>query len=156
MLFNPKHENSLDPLAAQLRLAAAATPELFSAIVADACAGVPVLKRAGKAARLDRLIEAGAWTDAALALIEFELPAWQLRRLLYEDGEWHCSLSKQPHLPRALDDTADGNHEVMSLAILSAFVEARTRTSPLPAAALPAVPQVRPTAGYALGCDNFS
>ncbi len=155
MLFNPKHENSLDPLAEQLRLAPAPTPELFSAIVADACTRLLVLKRAGKAARLDQLIEAGAWTDAALALIEFELPAWQLSRLLYEDGEWHCSLSKQPHLPRALDDTADGNHEVMSLAILSAFLEARTRAM-LPAAALPTIPQVRPTAGYALGCDDFS
>ena len=28
---------------------------------------------------------------AALALVELELPAWKLRRLIYEDGEWLCS-----------------------------------------------------------------
>jgi hypothetical protein len=156
MLLNPKRENSLEPLLEQLRLAPAATPELFSAIVANASARLQVLKRAGKAARLNQLIEAGAWTDAALALIALELPAWALSRLIYEDGEWHCSLSRQPHLPRALDDTADGNHEVMSLAILSAFIEARTRASLLPAAVPPTVPQVRPTPGYVLGCDDFS
>jgi hypothetical protein len=38
------------------------------------------MKRAGKAARIDQLIEAGAWIDAALALVDFELPAWRLRR----------------------------------------------------------------------------
>ena len=56
------------------------------------------------AARIDQLIEARAWNDAALALVELELPAWKLRRLVYEDGEWHCSLSRQPNLPVALED----------------------------------------------------
>jgi hypothetical protein len=74
----------------------------------DACTRLP----AGKAARIDQLIDAGAWNDAALALIELELPAWKLRRLVYEDGEWLCSLSRQPNLPLALDDTADARHEV--------------------------------------------
>ena len=81
----------------QLRLAPALTADLISNVVADACTRLPVLNKAGKAARLDQLIEAGAWSDAALALIELELPAWKLRRLVYEDGEWFCSLSKQPN-----------------------------------------------------------
>ena len=74
------------------------------------------------------MVEAEAWTDAALALIEMELPGWKLRRLAYEDGEWICSLSSQPYLPAQIDDTADSNHEVLALALLSAFVEARRRT----------------------------
>jgi hypothetical protein len=102
------------------------------------------------------LIEAGAWTDATIALIELELPAWKLRRLVYEDGEWLCSLSRQPNLPVALDDTADASHEVLPLAILSAFVEARRRANAMRETSLRIVPQVRRTSGYAICCDNFS
>jgi hypothetical protein len=131
MLFNPKNEDRLDRLAYQLRPAPALAPDLIYEVIADACTRLPVLNRAGKAVRIDRLIAAGAWTDAALALIELELPAWKLRRLVYEDGEWHCCLSKQPSLPVAFDETADASHEVLALAILSAFLEARRRTSVL-------------------------
>jgi hypothetical protein len=102
------------------------------------------------------LIEAGAWRNAALALIELELPAWKLRSLVYENGEWFCSLSRQPNLPEALDDTADASHEVLPLAILSAFVEARRRTSAMRETSLQTVPQVRRTSGYAICCDNFT
>ena len=61
---------------------------------------------------------ARAWNDAALALVELELPAWKLRRLVHENGKWHCSLSRHPNLPVALDDTATASHEVLPLAIL--------------------------------------
>ena len=33
-------------------------------------------------ARIDRLIETSAWTDATLTLAELELPQWKLRRLI--------------------------------------------------------------------------
>ena len=128
MLFDPKYE-PLDALEEQLRRAHALTRDLISNVIASACTRFPVMKRAGKAAQIEQLIEAGAWDDAALALIELELPAWKLRRLVYEDGEWLCSLSRQPNLPVALDDTADASHEVLPLAILSAFVEARREAS---------------------------
>ena len=82
MLSKPKHEDRLDRLTEQLRLAPALTPDLISNVIADACIRLPVLTRAGNAARIDQLIEAGAWSDAALALIELELPAWKLRRLV--------------------------------------------------------------------------
>ena len=156
MLSKPKHEDRLDRLTEQLRLAPALTPDLISNVIADACIRLPVLTRAGNAARIDQLIEAGAWSDAALALIELELPAWKLRRLVYEDGEWFCSLSKQPNLPVALDDTVDERHEVLPLAILSAFVAARCTTSAAREPNSPTVPQVRPTIGYAVYCDDFA
>jgi hypothetical protein len=155
MLFNPNSDSNFDRLAERVRLAPEATPELFSAIT-NICARLQVLKRAGKTYRLDRLVEAGAWTDAAFAFLEFELPAWKLRRLLYEDGEWYCSLSKQPNLPGAFDETADGNHEVLSLAILNAFMEALCRVNLPPEQVFPTVPQMRPTLGQATCCDNFS
>ena len=156
MLSNPKYEDRLDRLTEQLRLAPTLTADLVSDVVADACTRILVLNRAGKAVWIDRLIEAGAWSDVALALIEFELPTWKLRHLIYEDGEWFCSLSKQPNLPVALDDTADARHEVLPLAILSAFVEARRKTSAVREPNLPAVPQVRPTSGNTICCDNFA
>ena len=30
------------------------------------------------------MIQSGAWTDATLALIDLELPMWQVRRIAYE------------------------------------------------------------------------
>jgi hypothetical protein len=157
MLSDPKYEDRLDRLTEQLRLAPALTADLVSNVVVGACSRLPVLNRAEEATRrLDQLIEAGAWSDAALALIELELPAWKLRRLIYEGGEWFCSLSKQPNLPVALDDTADVCHKVLPLAILSAFLEARRKTSAVRETSSPTVPQVRPTSGYLICCDNFA
>jgi hypothetical protein len=156
MLFDPKHEDCLDRLTKQLRLAPALTPDLISNVIADACIRLPMLSGAGKAARIDQLIKAGAWSDAALALIEIELPVWKLRRLVYEDGEWFCSLSRQLNLPVALDDTADACHEVLPLAILSAFLEARRTTNVVRETSSPTVPRIGPTAAYAVCCDNFT
>ena len=147
MSFHPKHEERFDALEAQLRRAPALTPELISNVIVDASARLP--------ARIDRLIEAGAWNDAALALVELELPAWKLRRLVYEDGEWLCSLSKQPNLPVDFDDTASASHGVLALAILGAFVEAERRMCATGEISLRTVPQVRPTSGHAICCDNF-
>jgi hypothetical protein len=148
MLFDPNHEAAFGRLANELRLAPAPAPELFSRVVADACRRLPILRSAGKTAQLDRLIEAEAWTDAALALIELELPGWKLRRLAYEDGEWICSLSGQPNLPAQIDDTADSNHEVPALALLSALVEACRRISESKIS-VATVPQVRSVSALA-------
>ena len=128
MLRIPNREDRLNRLTEQLRLAPALTANLVIKVIADACVRLPALYMAGTAVRIDQLIKAGAWSDMALALIEFELPAWKLRGLVYQDGEWLCSLSKQPNLPEEIDETADAVHEVLPLALLIAFVEARRRT----------------------------
>jgi hypothetical protein len=156
MLFISNHDDRFDRLTVHLRQAPALTPDLISSVIAEAGTRFAVLKKAGKAAQIDRSLEVGAWSDAALALIELELPAWTLRRLIYEDGEWHCSLSQQPNLPVMLDDTADARHEVLPLAILSAFVEARRRTSAMRGTSSQTVPQIRSTPGHAVYCDNFT
>ena len=156
MSFHAKEEDRLVRLTEQLRLAPAPSRDLISAVMAEACTRLPVLRSAGKTARIDRLIETGAWHDAALTLIELELPAWKLRRLIREDGQWFCSLSKQPNLPVDLDDTADANHEVLALAILGAFLEARIRTSATREIRPRTVPQIRSKSGHAICCDNFA
>jgi hypothetical protein len=154
MLFDPKHEDRLGELEARLRGAHALTPDLLSDVIAQACTRLAAHGPSARG-RVDRLIEAGAWTDAVLALVEIELPHWTLRRLVYEDGEWLCSLSSQPGLPLGLDEVAEASHEILPLAILLAFIEARRAALESPVG-LTAVPQVRPAVGYAVCCDNFA
>ena len=113
------------------------------------------ISRTGKVAHLDRLVAAGAWADAALVLIELELPAWSLRRLIREDEEWFCSLSRQPNLPTTLDVTADAHHDSLPLAILLAFLQAR-RTAEIAPAAISATPHVQPRPHSIICCDNFA
>ncbi len=122
MALDATRSEIFDRLEAQLQLASAIVPAVFATVVSGACRRLPNLGRPGGMARLDRLIAAGAWTDAALVLVELELPAWSLKRLYREGGEWFCSLSRQPNLPAILDATADAHHDSLPLAILLAFV----------------------------------
>jgi hypothetical protein len=48
-----------------------------------------------------RLIEAGAFV-VTFALQELEIPQWKLRRIVYDDPQWHCSSSKHSALPMEL------------------------------------------------------
>jgi hypothetical protein len=154
MLFDPnQNEKRLDQIDELLRRAKAVTPELFSEVIAQACVRLFAQSSTAKS-KLKRLIETGAWTDAALALIEIELPQWTLRRLICDDGEWLCSLSKQPWLPLGLDEHVEASDEILPLAILIAFVEARRAAAS--ATRLTTVPQVRSAVDCAVSCDNFS
>ncbi|HKU06710.1 MAG TPA: hypothetical protein VJR30_11640 [Bradyrhizobium sp.] len=110
----------------------------------------------GGVARLDRLVHAEAWIDAVLSLIELELPMWHPRRLIYDGGEWICSLSRHPEVPFEFDDTADGRHEVPAVAILLSFVEAKRLLTMGKPVRMTSVPQVAPApAAYTFCCDNF-
>lgn len=153
MACDPDYAVLLDRLDETVRVAPKATPELVSQIIVGACRRIPLLR--GKLAEIDQLIKLGAWFDATSALIELELPDWKLRRLIREDGEWFCSLSQRPDLPVTLDDTADGAHEVMPLAILLAFLEARRRFSPA-AQPVAVAPIVDPAPAALIYCDNFA
>jgi hypothetical protein len=156
MALIPNRQDGLNRLAEQLRLAPALTPTLIISVIADACVRLPALYTAGTAVRVDQLIKAGAWNDVALGLIETELPGWKLRRLVYQDGEWLCSLSEQPSMPEDIDETADAVHEVLPLAILSAFVEARRRMGTARGFGLPAVRSVQWPSDNTACCDNFA
>ena len=152
MFTLPKHHD-LSELNDLLRNADAMTAELMAEVIGDACQRFPLMDESERTARLQRLITTGAWTDAALALIDLELPLWQIRRLTYDEGEWYCALSRQRELPDWLDQSIEGHHADLALAILSAFVEAKggatCRTS-VPAAPRDARPIYDP-----LCCENF-
>ena len=90
-------------LAGRLHDALAVTPSLIADVIRNACRRFPAQGQAGKTERVAQLVRMGAWTDAALALIDLELPQWRVRRLAYDDGEWYCALSRQREIPDWLD-----------------------------------------------------
>jgi len=80
--------------------------------------------------RIERLLAAVALAEAALALIDLELPQWQVRRIAYDGGEWYCALSRERELPDWLDQSIEGHHHDLALAILAAFVEVQLASAP--------------------------
>ena len=140
----------------RLRDAYAVTAEFLSDIIAETCRRFPSASQSEKTARVERLIQSGAWTDAALALIDLELPQWQVRRIAYDEGEWHCALSRQRELPEWLDQSIEARHADLALAILSAFVEAQRITAPSSRTSVPAVPQDANPLYEPVCIDNFA
>jgi len=153
MAFAADFEILFDRLSDAFRGTRASSADLFKKIAAGSRRHVSILGKSNKASKVDSLIKAGAWTEAALALIELELPTWKLRRLVYEDGEWRCSLSRHPNLPLELDDSVDASHEILPLAVLQAIVEASLSDGACDA--ISPVPQIRSAGKIPICCDNF-
>ncbi|HEY0218939.1 MAG TPA: hypothetical protein VGC26_04105, partial [Afipia sp.] len=94
------------------------------------------------------------WTDAALTLLAVELPAWRLRRMIYDEGEWHCAISHQRELPEWLDDSIETHHENLATAVIKAVLEGLRISAPHQ----PLERTVRPIldSDAVVNCDNFS
>jgi len=155
MSFDINQEAGLAALQEQLSRAQAPTPDLTADVIARACPRSQAQSPAGTTG-IVRLVESGAVAEAALALLEVELPGWKLRRLVHEDGEWICTLSKHRELPDWLDDTAEAHHETLALAIAAAFLEAQSRAAGAERVSVPRVPQEPCATDCALCCDNFA
>ena len=139
----------------RLREASAVTAPLVRDVVEFICRRHSHPGQASAIARIERLIAAEAWAEVALALIDLELPRWQLRRLAYDGGEWHCALSRRREVPEWLDQAVEANHPDLPGAVLEAFLEARRIVARLGRPSVPATP--RDSAPCALlSCDNFS
>ena len=140
----------------RLRRAHAVSPDLMADVVGATCRRLPLIRQTETFARIERLIGSQAWTDTALALIDLELPQWQVRRIAYDEGEWHCALSRQRELPEWLDQSIEARHEDLPLAILSAFVDARRTAAPRSRTSVPDVPHDSGLLCMPLCCDNFA
>ena len=139
----------------RLRNAHAMTRPLMLEIIDKACRRFPSLGQSERTARLMRLIDAEAWADAALVLMELELPLWQVRRIAYDEGEWYCALSRERELPDWLDAAVEGRHADLALALLSAFIEVQALAVEV---SRPSVPTVRPALDplyEPVACDHF-
>ena len=143
-------------LGERLRSAHVVTAGLISEIVDTACRRFPSMGQSDKTARIERLISSEAWTDAALALIDLELPLWQVRRIAYDEGEWYCALSRERELPEWLDRSIETRHADLALAILSAFVDAQRINAPSSRTSVPMVPRDASALYEPVCCDNFS
>lgn len=118
MLLRPERARRLDRVMNMLR-DGKPPAELISS-TADVCERVV---SSHESQHIKELIHAGAWTDVALALLAVELPAWKLRRLAYDEGEWHCAISHERELPEWLDGAIETRHADLFTAILKAVVE---------------------------------
>ena len=154
MLARSAHHDARD-LSDHLRDAHVLTGALLSEVIAETCRRFSSAGQTVKTARIQQLIESGAWTDAALALIDLELPQWQVRRIAYDEGEWYCALSRERELPDWLDRSIEARHADLALAILSAFVDVKCLTAPASRTSVPTVPRDVNPRYQPVCCDNF-
>src|ERR1700730_6230497 len=149
MSFNRNSAESLAALREHLRSAQMSTPQAVADVLTETYLLVQSQRSAAKP-RVSGLLESGALVDAALALLELEFPQWKLRRLIYDNGDWHCSLSRRLRMPLELDDMAEARHPVLPLAIVCAVLEAHRINLAVREASRKSVPQ-----SQAICCDNF-
>src|SRR5229473_6900375 len=140
----------------RLRDAPAATAGLMSEVISQTCRRFPSMGQTEKTARIEHLIGSEAWTDAALALFDLELAQWQVRRIAYDEGEWHCALSRQRELPEWLDQSIETHHADLPLAILSAFIDAQRVAAPSSSTSVPTVPREASALYDPVLTDNFA
>jgi hypothetical protein len=155
-MLHPTEHRDANELVDRLRHATEVNAILMAEIVESACRRFPSAGQSEKTARIEELIRSGAWTDAALSLIDLELPLWHVRRIAYDGGEWYCALSCQRELPDWLDQSIEGRHQNLALAILSALVEAQGATASSSRPSVPAVPHRADPVSIPLCCDNFA
>jgi hypothetical protein len=156
MFLNSQRSEQLAALAGQVSAADEATSELFSEIVVATARRLWTPGEAANAVQLHDLIEAGALTQAALRLIELELPLWKLRRITYDEGEWHCAMSRQRELPEWLDQAVEARHASLTLAILGAYIETTGQIELSREPSRASVPQTRAEQYEPLYCENFA
>jgi hypothetical protein len=147
-----------NPAALKQRLDASdeVTRELMIEIIDKGCTRLPSFSQSEKTTKLTRLIDAEAWADAALLLLKLELPLWQVRRIVYDDGEWYCALSRERELPEWLDQSIEARHSNLTLALLCAFAEAQALAAVTTKPSVPCVPRAVDPLWVPVCCDNFS
>jgi hypothetical protein len=152
MMLLSEHPNAYQ-LGDRLHDADTVTADLMSAVISQTCRRFPSI---GQTEKIERLIETGAWTDAALALIDLELPQWQVRRIAYDEGEWYCALSRERELPDWLDQSIEARHEDLALSILSAFLEVKRVAAPSSKTSVPIAPRAAKLLYQPICVDNFA
>jgi hypothetical protein len=152
--FHVDRSERLAEILDQLRASEILTADLLTSVATMVC-GRSSMPDRSTPARINSLVAAGARVDAALALIDSELPQWKLRRLAYDDGQWHCALSRQRELPEWLDQAIETSHPDCAAAILTAVVEAVRQGALAENAHIRSVPRMPLRREDLICCDNF-
>jgi hypothetical protein len=154
-MLQPASTNDFIGISERIHDAPGATTALFRETIGATCRRFPSIGQSAKTERIERLLSAEAFVEAALALIDLELPQWQVRRIAYDGGEWHCALSRDRELPDWLDQSVESHHQDLALAVLAALVEAGAVTAP---ESRPSVPASRRETNifFAQMCDNIA
>ena len=147
--------STISSLADRLHDAETVTAELFAELVRNTCRRLLLVRRTKDFARLKQLIQSGAWTDATLALLALEAPQWQLRQIVCDDGEWHCTLSRQRRIPDWLDEPITARHVDLSLAILRALIDAKHADATAAENGVADLSSPDLSHDLSLCCDNF-
>src|SRR5262245_57661569 len=162
MLWKPDQSSPLAALSETIGRAEAPTVGLFADAMVRTGTISAALPSNEDARRVRSLIEAEAWTDAALELLAVALPGWSLVRLARDDDEWCCTLARHWQLPDWLGETVETRHVALPLAILAAVVEASEAQLEVAGAAssgrrgtVPACGRNADAAAQVLCCDNF-
>jgi hypothetical protein len=154
MSLETKYRTALDALDRALHRPQEPSLDLLANIVSGFCTRISDRSKTETFDRLIHLAKIGAWTEVAFSLIALELPLWRVRRLVYESGEWLCSLSHQPNLPMAFDDCVEATHQVLPMAVLCAFVEACRRRDSI-CESVSVVPHIEPWLEQIMCCENY-
>jgi hypothetical protein len=153
---NPFHRVDLDALTDRLKDAEEADTALVNEVIGVACRRFPSIGQRAKTARIEQLVQSCAWIDVALALIDLELPLWKVRRIVYDEGEWHCALSRQRELPDWLDQSIEVHRADLALAILGALVEACRTAAQTTNTSVPSVSPRVDTLSEVACSDNYA
>ncbi len=106
--------------------------------------------------RVAALVEAGASVDAALALVEYELPDWEIRRLAREDGKWTCALARDGRLPAEPEAVVEADGDSAPQAIVHAMGAARHADGAVACTHdNRGAENVEPTCGFGVCCDDY-
>lgn len=154
MSFHVDRSERLADVLDRLRASETLTADLLATVTTMVCGRLAAPERS-TSARIGALVAASAPLDAALALIDSELPQWKLRRLAYDEGQWHCALSRQRELPEWLDQAVETSHPDCAAAILTAAVEAARLGVPAEHVHAHRVPRMPLPRGELVCCDNF-
>lgn len=155
-VIDPNWEHGLALLQEHIRRAPTITFEIVSSVIARGCLRFHVQNPAAKA-RAARLIESSAFADAALTLLELEMPQWTIRRLVYDEGRWLLTLETGR---RSLRAGQHGRSRPPGSVIRN--IERACGRAPVQCLILEcgrplnSVPQVQLVHGQSVCCDNFS
>ncbi len=156
MPFRTPTHPSIGALRAKICCAQTVTAELASAALDLMAARSAAPGRTAQAQRVRSLIDGAAWTEAALAIADLD-HSRTVRRLIHEDGEWHCRIGSRWAVPYWLDDSVEFSHPMLPLAILGALIEAAQQ---VPATVRTPTSVPRSQLGQAgsisaVSCDNY-